>query len=226
VTGREGGTERSARRRAIIFDLDGVLATTDEYHYLAWKAIADREGIPFDRKANEAFRGVSRAACVDILVKGASRPYDEAERAELAGAKNARYQALLAWLTPAALLPGVEELLDRLEAAGVLVAVGSSSKNTKLILEKTGLAGRFDAVADGYDISRSKPDPEVFLVAARKLGVEPGDCAVVEDAEAGIDAALAAGMKAIGVGPASRYEKAEIRIPDLRSLRDLSLLLD
>jgi beta-phosphoglucomutase len=221
-----GGQTKDARRLAVIFDLDGVLATTDEFHYLAWKAIADREGIPFDRKANDAFRGVSRMACVEILVRGAKRTYGVEEKEELARYKNGRYQKLLEGLTPAAVLPGVEDLLGRLKAAGIRIAVGSSSKNARLILEKTGLLDRFDAIADGNDIAKSKPDPEVFLVAARKLGVPPAACAVVEDAEAGIDAALAAGMKAVGVGPAARYAKSQVKLADLRAADDLSLLLD
>ena len=221
-----GGQSKSARRLAVIFDLDGVLATTDEFHYLAWKAIADREGIPFDRKANDAFRGVSRMACVEILVRGAKRAYGVVEKEELARYKNGCYQKLLNGLTPAAILPGVEDLLGRLKAAGIRIAVGSSSKNARLILEKTGLLDRFDAIADGNDIAMSKPDPEVFLVAARKLGISPAACAVVEDAEAGIDAALAAGMKAVGVGPAARYAKSQVKLADLRAVDDLTLLLD
>ena len=219
------------RRKAVIFDLDGVLATTDEQHYRAWKAIADREGIAFDRRSNEAFRGLSRMACVEILVRGAAlggargKAYGPTEKEELARAKNELYRSLLEGLGPEAVLPGVAGLLARLRAEGILLAVGSSSRNAKLILERTGLAGSFDAVADGEDIARSKPDPEVFLVAARKLGVEPGDCAVVEDAEAGIDAALAAGMLAVGVGPASRYAKSQVRLEGLDGLEDLSLLL-
>ncbi len=214
------------RKKAVIFDLDGVLASTDEHHYRAWKDMADREGIPFDRTVNRELRGVSRMASLEIILRRSPRRYGAEEKEALAAYKNARYRELLEGLTPADVLPGAAEILARLRAAGVKTAVGSSSRNARLILEKTGLARAVDAVADGTEISRSKPDPEVFLLAARKLEAQPSECAVVEDAEAGIDAALAAGMKAVGVGQASGCARAQVRLPDLASVPDLSVLLD
>jgi beta-phosphoglucomutase len=216
---------KSGRCAAVIFDLDGVLVTTDEHHYRAWKRMADEEGIPFDRDTNDRLRGVSRMESLSIILERAPRPYAEPERAALAERKNAYYRGFLAGLSAADILPGALETIDALKAKGVRVAVASSSRNAQAILEKTGLAGRFDAIADGTEISRSKPDPEVFLVAAQKLGVEPARCVVVEDAEAGLEAARAAGMRSFAVGAAARSERAASRAPDL-SRADIDELID
>ena len=204
--------------QGVIFDLDGVLVSTDELHYAAWKRLADREGIYFDRTINDRLRGVSRMASLEIILERAARAYSEDEKQEMAAFKNGLYVDLLDGLTPEDILPGVTETLDGLAARGVKAAVGSSSKNAKKILEKTGLLDRFDAVADGTDITRSKPDPEVFLCAAKKLGVEPALCAVVEDAEAGIEAAKAGDMTAFAVGDARKSPRADRRLNDIREL--------
>lgn len=201
--------------KAVIFDLDGVIVSTDEYHYLAWKEIADREGIYFDRTINERLRGVSRMESLEILLEKAEKTYTDAEKLEMATAKNSIYRELLNRLTPGDILPGVENVLKLLKECGVRTAIGSSSKNTPIILEKIGMADGFDAVADGNDIKNSKPDPEVFLVAARKLGEKPENCLVVEDAFAGIEAAKRAGMKALGVGFASACKEADFTASDL-----------
>lgn len=193
---------------AVIFDLDGVLVSTDDFHYLAWKRIADEEGIPFDREINHRLRGVGRMESLAIILERASRPYAEAERISLAERKNAYYRESLTSgstaLSPANVLPGAVSLLDELASRGVKVAVGSSSANAPLILERTALAARFPVVIDGSMLRRGKPDPQVFNLAAARLGVVPGECVVVEDAAAGLEAARRAGMRAFAVGAAVR----------------------
>ena len=204
--------------QGVIFDLDGVLVSTDELHYAAWKCLADREGIYFDRVINDRLRGVSRMASLEIILERAARAYSGDEKKEMAAFKNGLYVDLLDGLTPEDVLPGVTETLDGLAARGVKTAVGSSSRNAKKILEKTGLLDRFDAVADGTDITRSKPDPEVFLCAAGKLGLAPAVCAVVEDAEAGIQAAREGGMTAFAVGGAKKSPLVDHRLERLTEL--------
>ena len=186
-------------KKAVIFDLDGVICFTDKYHYQAWKALADRLGIYFDEKINDRLRGVSRMASLEIILERADRAYSAEEKAALATEKNETYRGLLERMSPADLSDEVRATLLALRERGYPLAIGSSSRNTKRILKRIGLEGFFDAVADGTDISRSKPDPEVFLVAAKKLGIAPEDCAVVEDAKAGIEAAKAAGMTALAL---------------------------
>lgn len=197
---------------AIIFDLDGVIVSTDEYHYKAWKRLADEEGIFFDRKMNHRLRGVSRMACVDIILEKASNTYTAAEKESMAERKNRYYIESLGNLDDRAMLPGVKETLPLLKEEGYRIAIGSSSKNTGLILKKLGLSHTFHSVVDGNDISHSKPDPEVFLKAAAALGAEPCNCIVVEDSTAGIDAARSGGMFAVGMGEAQVYEKTQTGI--------------
>jgi len=204
--------------RAVILDLDGVIVSTDDYHYQGWKRLADEEGIYFDRKINERLRGVSRMQSLAILLERSPREYSEQERARLAERKNGYYRELLANLSPGDILPGAMQILDGLKAKGVKVAVGSSSRNSPAILERIGLADYFDATADGNDITRSKPDPQVFTIAAERLGVDPADCLVVEDARAGVEAALAGGMKVLGVGSAASDLRATATAPELASL--------
>lgn len=190
--------------KAVIFDLDGVLVSTDEQHYQGWKALCDRLGIPFDREVNNRFRGVSRMACVDILEELSGQSWTDERKQEYATLKNERYRSLLSELSPASVTREVRETLDRLRAGGLLLAVGSSSKNAGFILERIGLGGYFDAVSDGNNISRSKPDPEVFQKAAQFLGVPPELCLVVEDAVSGVEAAHNAGMLAASLGDAAK----------------------
>lgn len=189
--------------KAIIFDLDGVIVSTDEQHYLGWQALADKLGIPFSREENSRFRGVSRMACMDILEELGGKAYTAEEKAAYAAWKNDYYRALLTEMSPADLRAEVKSTLDALRARGLKLAIGSSSKNAKFILERIGLGDYFDAVSDGTNISRSKPDPEVFLKAAEFLGLSPEECLVVEDATSGVDAAHAGGMKAAAVGDAA-----------------------
>ncbi len=186
-------------KRAIIFDLDGVICFTDKYHYQAWKMLADRLGIYFDERVNDRLRGVSRMASLEIILERASRQFTPEEKEVLAAEKNDSYRALLSGMSPSDLPDEVRDTLLELRRRGYLLTIGSSSKNTRFILERIGLGDFFDAVADGTDISRSKPDPEVFLVSAAKAGVAPADCAVVEDARSGIQAAKAAGMTALAL---------------------------
>lgn len=189
--------------RGIIFDLDGVIVSTDEQHYLGWQALADRLGIPFSREVNSRFRGVSRMACMNILEELGGKHYTDSEKIAYADWKNEYYRKLLAQMSSDDLSQEVRSTLDALRARGLKLAVGSSSKNAKFILRRIGLSDYFDAVSDGTNISRSKPDPEVFLKAAEYLGLAPSDCLVVEDAVSGVEAAHAGGMKAATVGDAA-----------------------
>ncbi len=203
--------------KAVIFDLDGVIVCTDECHYNGWKKLADDEGIYFDHKINERQRGVSRMESLDILLEKATKTYTDNEKLEMATRKNEYYKEYIKSLSPNDILSGVMNFTRFLKDNGIKIAIGSSSKNTPAILKNIGLDTYFDAVADGNDISKSKPDPEVFLKAAEKLGVQPSDCLVVEDADAGIEAAIAGGMDVIGVGAASQNAKATYRFVDLAS---------
>lgn len=207
--------------KAFIFDLDGVIVSTDKFHYLAWKKMADEEGIYFDEKINDRLRGVSRTASLDIVLERAEKRYTDEEKEVLATRKNEYYKQSLDSLTEADRLPEVTQTLDALRAKGYKLAIGSSSKNTPIILKKIGYENYFDAVSDGNNIKRSKPDPEVFIKAAEFLGEEPKNCYVVEDAEAGIDAAVGGGFKSIGVGPASKYSKTEIGLKRFGELLNL-----
>jgi len=188
--------------KGVIFDLDGVLVSTDELHYKAWKRLAGEIGITgFGREDNKKQRGVGRMESLEVVLAKDCRHYSDEEKIILADRKNEYYKEMLKELDPGALLAGAEETLTALHGAGYLIGIGSASKNTPLILEKTGIASYIDKVSCGLDITRSKPDPEVFLVAARKLGLELEECLVVEDSAAGIAAARAGGMKSLGVGP-------------------------
>jgi len=186
----------------IIFDLDGVLVSTDEMHYKAWKRLADELGITgFTRADNRRQRGVSRMASLEVVLEKSDRTYTEEEKQELAERKNNYYLELLEHMDDSAVLEGVKEVLQTLKSKGLQLAVGSASKNAPVILEKTNLMPLLDQVSCGLDTTKSKPDPEVFLVAAQKLHLPSAQCLVVEDSAAGIEAAAAGGMKSLGVGP-------------------------
>ncbi|MFQ9513526.1 MAG: beta-phosphoglucomutase [Clostridia bacterium] len=187
---------------AVIFDLDGVIVSTDECHYRAWKKTADEEGIYFDRKINDRLRGVSRMDSLEIVLERAERLYTDEEKVELAERKNNYYKEYIKKLTKDDILSGVNENLAELKAKGIKVAIGSSSKNTPDILKYIGLDNYFDAVSDGNNITKSKPDPEVFLKAADMLGVPYEKCLVVEDADSGIEAGKRAGMYTLAVNNA------------------------
>ena len=210
--------------QGVIFDLDGVIVSTDECHYQAWKRIADEECIPFDREVNERLRGVSRMESLMIILEKASKAYTEEQKAEIAARKNAYYVELIAALSAADILPGAIEALAVLRKHQIKIAIGSSSRNAPLILTQIGLNDAFDAVADGNQISKSKPDPEVFLLAAKQLKLSPESCLVVEDADAGIEAALSGGMTALGVGFAAKNPQANYRAENLAEVDFAKLL--
>ncbi len=196
--------------KAVIFDLDGVLVTTDVLHFNAWKALAEELGIHnFTKADNARQRGVSRMASLEVVLEKTDKKYTDEEKLVLADKKNTNYVKSLDSLTKADVLPGVFEFLDFLREKGVKIALGSASKNAPLILDKTGLSDKFDAISCGLDTTKSKPDPEVFLVAAKKLGMNPSDCIVFEDSDAGIEAAKAGGMLAFAVGEAKTNPKAD-----------------
>lgn len=196
--------------KAFIFDLDGVLVFTDAFHYQAWKKMADRMGIYFDETINNRLRGVSRMESLEIILEKYDGTLSGEEKKALATEKNEAYRELLKTMTPEDVSEEVRSTLDELRARGYRLAIGSSSKNARFILEKVGLLDFFDAISDGNNIKNSKPDPEVFVKAAEYLGEKPEHCIVVEDAYAGVDAAKAGGMRAAAIGDAASYEKADI----------------
>ena len=198
--------------KAIIFDLDGVLVHTDEYHYQAWKVVADKLNIPFDETINNRLRGVSRMESLEIILSYSDRQFTEAEKTSFADEKNNIYRSLLENLSPVSIDNEVIETLDSLSTANVALAIGSSSKNAGFILNKTGIAHYFSAMVSGLDIIRTKPDPEVFLKAAEQLGLVPKDCLVVEDAHAGVEAAHRGGFDCVGMGDAYGSDLTNYRI--------------
>lgn len=212
--------------KGVIFDLDGVLVSTDEMHYQAWKRLAQELHITgFTREDNRRQRGVSRMASLEIVLEKADRTYSEEEKIELAERKNGYYLELLEEMDESAVLENVKDVLEKLKNRGLLLAVGSASKNAPVILEKTGLMPYFDKISCGLDTTKSKPDPEVFLVAAKKLGLPPEECLVVEDSAAGIEAAAAGGMKSLGVGPFYQSLYADYEAPALCKVEDWESIL-
>ncbi|HBY57020.1 MAG TPA: beta-phosphoglucomutase [Candidatus Atribacteria bacterium] len=195
--------------KAVIFDLDGVITDTSEYHYRAWKRLADEEGIPFSRDDNDKLRGVSRSECLKILLKG--RQVSDKQFQEMMDRKNGYYVELLGKMTFKNILSGAKELVLELKKRGIKTAIASASKNATTVLQRTGIEGLFDVIVDGYSVKNTKPAPALFLFAAKKLGVKPEDCVVVEDAKAGIEAALAGNMIPVGIGPEERVGKACFR---------------
>ena len=198
--------------KAVIFDLDGVIVSTDDCHYEAWKKMADEEGIYFDKTINNRLRGVSRMESLEIVLERAEKEYSEEEKLQLAERKNGYYKEFITKLTPNDILPGAKENLEELRKNGIKIAIGSSSKNTPVILKQIGLDNYFDAVSDGNNITNSKPDPEVFLKAADMLGIPYEECMIVEDADAGIEAGRRAGMKTLSVHGA---KGADVEIENL-----------
>ncbi len=206
---------------AIIFDLDGVICSTDRYHYLAWKTLADRLGIPFNETVNGKLRGVSRMESLEIVLGDRSRSFSEAEKQAMAEEKNEIYKKFLSTMTQGDLPKEVRMTLHTLRQRGYLLAIGSSSKNTRQILNQLGLGDFFDAVADGTQITKSKPDPEVFLLAASMLGVRPEQAIVIEDAEAGVRAANTGRFRTIGIRTEGNDPNSDISIRKLSNLMEI-----
>lgn len=207
-----------------IFDLDGVIVDTAKYHFLAWKRLADELGIPFTEKENERFKGVSRMACVDILMELGQMEKSQAEKEELATRKNGWYVDYIMEMDASEILPGVLRFLDELKEHQIKIALGSASKNARTILRRCDIEHYFDAIVDGTLVSKAKPDPEVFAVGASLLNISPADTVVFEDAQAGIEAAVRAGMRAIGVGDPANLKGADAVIPGFNSFNYAQLL--
>lgn len=203
--------------KAFIFDLDGVLVDTAEYHYRGWKRLADEEGLPFDRKENEALRGISRRESLLLILKGRTLPEEKIQ--EMMECKNRYYLEFIRGVAPADMLPGASELLQEIRPAGLKCAVGSASKNASQVVQQLGIASLLDAVSDGYSVANPKPAPDLFLHAAAQLGVPPAECVVVEDAAAGIQAAQAGGFRSVGLGPVERVGAADLVLPSLAGAR-------
>ncbi|MCU0300103.1 MAG: beta-phosphoglucomutase [Candidatus Nanopelagicales bacterium] len=210
--------------RAFIFDLDGVITDTAEYHYLGWQRLADEEGIPFDREAGDALRGVARRDALMAILDG--RPATDEQVEEMMDRKNRYYVELLAGIDQDAVLAGVLELIRQARGAGLRTAVGSASKNATTVLERLGIAELFDYVADGTTVTVHKPAPDLFLTVARQLGVSPTQAVVFEDATSGVEAALAGGFATVGLGPADRVGDADVVYADLADVTLERVLAD
>jgi beta-phosphoglucomutase len=205
--------------KAVIFDLDGVITDTAHYHYLAWKRLAESLGLPFDEAFNEQLKGVDRMGSLELILAQGSRSYTQEEKRALADAKNRHYVELIATMTPGDVLPGVLRALDEVRGAGLKIGLASVSKNAFTVLDKLGIRNRFDEVVDAALIANSKPHPEIFLTAARQLGVAPADCLGIEDAVAGVASIKDAGMVAVGVGSPEVLTRADVVIPSMEHFR-------
>lgn len=201
---------------ACIFDLDGVIVDTAVYHYQAWKRLANELGFDFTEAQNERLKGISRMRSLELILEWGGIHKTAAEQQELATRKNEWYVEMINRMTPQEILPGAKEFLEQVRHAGLKIALGSASKNSSAILERTALLPMFDAIVDGNTVTASKPDPEVFLKGAAALGVAADHCVVFEDAIAGIAAAKAAGMKAVGIGDRHTLADADIVVPGLK----------
>lgn len=205
-------------KKAFIFDLDGVLVDTATFHYQAWKRLANSLGFDFTQQQNEKLKGVSRQQSLDYLLDWGNMTLPSAEKQRLSTQKNEWYLELVAGMTHWDLLPGALRLLKAGKASGIRIALGSASKNARLILEHTMTLGFFDVVIDGNSVSQSKPHPEVFIKAAAALGVQPGACLVFEDAQAGVEAAIGAGMQVVGIGSPTELVGADLVVEGLVNL--------
>ncbi len=205
-------------KKAFIFDLDGVIVDTAKYHYLAWKNLANDLGFEFTEKQNEQLKGVSRVKSLEILLKIGSIELSENKKQELLAEKNKEYLEYVNTMTSNEILPGINQLLNYLEEKNIKFALGSASKNAPLILEKVGLFDKFTAIVDGNDVSKAKPDPEVFLIAAKKLNKNSNNCIVIEDALAGIQAANIAGMISVAIGDKKILHEADFVLNNTNEL--------
>lgn len=209
--------------RGFIFDLDGVLTDTAEYHFRGWKRLAEEEAIPFTREDNEALRGIPRRESLLLILK--DRAYPEEKILEMMDRKNNYYLEFIREVSPKDVLPGARELLEEIRRAGLKSALGSASKNARDVVQRLGIADLLDAVADGNSVERQKPAPDLFLHAAEQLGLSPAECVVVEDAAAGIEAARAGGFHTLGLGPPGRVGEADVVLPSLEGVRLSALLV-
>jgi beta-phosphoglucomutase len=194
--------------QAAIFDLDGVIVDTAHYHFIAWQRLAKELGVTFTEKENERLKGVSRMQSLDIILELGHLTLPESKKIELADKKNAWFVDYIKAIKPDEIFPGVREMLKKIKAQGIKVGLASSSKNADTVITLLQIKDAFDTIVDGTMITHTKPDPEIFLLAAKRLGIAPANCLVFEDAEAGVEAALAAGMQCVGVGSAEQLGKA------------------
>lgn len=198
--------------KACLFDLDGVIVDTAVYHFQAWRRLANELGFDFTEHQNEQLKGISRMESLELILNWGGVTLTEEEKVAWATKKNQWYLDLVMQMTPNEVLHGVPEFLKSLRANGIKIALGSASKNSKLILERIQMLDYFDAIIDGNNITKGKPDPQVFLMGAEATGAQPSECVVFEDAVAGVQAAKAGGMKAVGVGSADILTEADIVI--------------
>lgn len=201
--------------KGCLFDLDGVLVDTAKYHFLAWTRLAKELGITFTETDNERLKGVSRMRSLDIILEIGQVTLEESQKITLADKKNEWYKEYVMKMDQSEVLPGVFEFLKHIRGLGIKTALGSASKNAPVILERTGLSPYFDAIVDGNDVSSAKPDPEVFLLGAERLGLVPEECIVFEDAQAGVEAGLAGGMKVVAVGTEEALKGGQLYVQDM-----------
>lgn len=211
------------RKVGFIFDLDGVIVDTAKYHYLAWKKLADELGFDFTIEQNELFKGVSRKRCLEILLKIGDIKATQEQFDTWMVEKNEDYLAYIEQMNESEILPDVPKILKFLKENNIQIALGSASKNAKPILEKVKLVGYFDYIVDGNSVTKAKPDPEVFLIAAKNMNIVPENCIVFEDAVAGIEAANNAQMTSIGIGDANTLKEADFNFNDFTEI-DLSFI--
>lgn len=207
---------------AAIFDLDGVIVDTAHYHFIAWQRLAKELGVNFTEQENERLKGVSRMQSLEIILQLGNITLPESKKIELADKKNAWFVEYIKAIKPDEIFPGVREMLKKIKAQGIKVGLASSSKNADTVITLLQIKDAFDTIVDGTMITHTKPDPEIFLLAAKRLGVAPADCLVFEDAEAGVEAALAAGMQCVGVGSADQLGKAHYLV---KSTADFDMAL-
>jgi beta-phosphoglucomutase len=197
--------------KGVIFDLDGVITDTAEYHYQGWKRMADEEDLKFSREINENLRGVSRVRSLEIILEHNDKDLSEEKKSELCTRKNDYYKELLTQITEKDFLPGIREFVEALRDKGIKTAIASASKNAAPVIKSLNAISLFDYIADGYSVENTKPAPDLFLFAAEKIDCDPIECIVFEDAEAGIEAANAGGFKSVGIGPEERVGQATLR---------------
>ncbi|WP_026486897.1 beta-phosphoglucomutase [Caldanaerobius polysaccharolyticus] len=214
-----------AKYNGVIFDLDGVITDTARYHYLAWKKLADELGIYFDEAINERLKGVSRIESLEIILEKSDKKYSDEEKKYLANKKNEYYKEMIKNITPNDLLVGVEAFIQELKMRNIKTAIASVSKNAFTVIDNLGIRDKFDYIVDANEIKNGKPDPEIFLNAAKNIGVPPEKCIGIEDSGAGITAIKRAGMFAVGVGNPETVKEADLVLKDLSNADEILKLL-